>query len=285
MVGAVQVDVDDRLPGIRLHLEEALVPEDPGVVDEDVHGPEGVEGCLHDPLAPPGGGHVVVVGDRLAARGYDLFDHLLRGGLRSFACTVPCAAEVVHDDLRAALRELQCVDPAQAAACAGDDGHPAVEPDLILRDLAVFEQAVVDDRLAGPGVDRPPDGLPLRDLPDQRPDGISGVEGSGEAAREPPDQLRFPWREVRHQRPAGEALGTQAVHDRFFETGHPSEFWIDVELEDVPREPVDQRLVGGRRGVDGKVGLPFWVLEDLRRGVLAAEAAVEAGEDRNHVRE
>jgi hypothetical protein len=76
---------------------------------------------------PLGGGHVVVVGHGLAARGPDLRHHLVGGRGRAGPAAVPGAAQVVDHHLGAAPGQLQGVGPAQAAAGAGDDGHAAVE--------------------------------------------------------------------------------------------------------------------------------------------------------------
>ena len=70
-------------------------------------------------------GHVVAVGDRLAARGPDLVDHLA-GGPGAAAGAVELAAEVVHDDPGALAGELEGVGPAEPAARAGDDDDASV---------------------------------------------------------------------------------------------------------------------------------------------------------------
>ena len=61
------MNIDHRIHLLGRHLGEALVSEDAGVVHDDVHGPEAVQGGFHDPFAPYRGGHVVVVGHGLAA--------------------------------------------------------------------------------------------------------------------------------------------------------------------------------------------------------------------------
>ena len=80
--------------------------------------------------APPSGVATRVgVGDGLAAGRLDLVDDAL-GRTLVAAGAVDRAAEVVDHDQRAARRQQQRVLPAEAAACAGDDRHLAVEPDL-----------------------------------------------------------------------------------------------------------------------------------------------------------
>ena len=126
---ALQVHVDDRLEVLGLELGEALVAQDPGVVHEDVDPAEVVERGLDDRLAAFGRGDRVVVGCGLAA-GLDDLLHGRVGHAAAAAAAVGRAAEVVHDDGRAAARELEGVGLAEAAARAGDHGHAAVETDL-----------------------------------------------------------------------------------------------------------------------------------------------------------
>ena len=51
MIGPVQVHSQDRLPGLGFHLGQGLVPEDTGVIDQDVHPAEGIDGLLDNGLA------------------------------------------------------------------------------------------------------------------------------------------------------------------------------------------------------------------------------------------
>ena len=125
--GSVEVHVDDEAEILRLHLGEAPVAEDAGIVDEDVDAaPARLGGLDHRD-------HLVIVGDaaavryRLAARGLDLRDHRERGV--RMAGAVAGAAEIVDHHLRPAPRELEGIGTAQPAAGAGDDGNAIVEPD------------------------------------------------------------------------------------------------------------------------------------------------------------
>ena len=69
----VERDGDIRLHGLG-HLLEADVTQDAGIVDDDVDGPEGIKGRLHDGLSVL---DRVIVGHGLAAEGTDLLDHLV----------------------------------------------------------------------------------------------------------------------------------------------------------------------------------------------------------------
>ena len=123
---AHQVDVDDEPEVVELHLGEALVAQDAGVVDEDVDpaplGQRRVDHRLHGAEVGDRG----AVGDRLAAGGADLLGDGVGGGRRA-AAAVERAAQVVDDDRRAARRQRQRVLAAEAAAGAGHDRDASIE--------------------------------------------------------------------------------------------------------------------------------------------------------------
>ena len=127
--GAAQVDIDDRVEQLGVHVGERLVAQDPGVVDHDVDATEGVDGGLHDRRAALGRRHRVGVGDRLAAGRGDLVDDQL-GGADVGAGAIDGAAEVVDDDEGAPRGEKQGVLLAESAAGTGDDRNLAVETEL-----------------------------------------------------------------------------------------------------------------------------------------------------------
>jgi hypothetical protein len=68
------VNVVDEVPVRLLHVLEADITEDTGIVDEDIDAPEGINGRLDDVLAIL---DRVVVADRLAACSADLVDDLV----------------------------------------------------------------------------------------------------------------------------------------------------------------------------------------------------------------
>ena len=126
---ALEVHVDDGLEQLGGHVVEGLVPQDAGVVDDDVDGAERVDGGLHDGLAAFGGGDAVGVGDGLAAQVVDL----LGGGVGralGVALAAHRAAEVVDDDACAPPGQLQGVLTSEAAAGPRDDRHLAVVSDV-----------------------------------------------------------------------------------------------------------------------------------------------------------
>ena len=72
LVGALDVDLEDEVPVLILHVLEGDVAEDTGVVDEDIDAAELLDGGLDDLVAVL---DAVVVGDGLAASGLDLVDN------------------------------------------------------------------------------------------------------------------------------------------------------------------------------------------------------------------
>ena len=68
------MDLVNEFPICLLHVLEADITENTGVVDEDIDAPKGIDCGLNDPFAILDG---VVVGDRFAACGLDLIDDLV----------------------------------------------------------------------------------------------------------------------------------------------------------------------------------------------------------------
>ena len=79
LVGTLDVDLEDQVPILILHVLEADISEDSGIVDEDVDAAERLDGCVDDLVAVL---DRIVVGDGLAAGLLDLIDHDI-GGLLS----------------------------------------------------------------------------------------------------------------------------------------------------------------------------------------------------------
>lgn len=70
------MDSVDQVPVGLLHVLEADIPQDAGIVDEDINAAKGINGRLDDGFSILDG---VVVGDRLAACGADVFDDFVCG--------------------------------------------------------------------------------------------------------------------------------------------------------------------------------------------------------------
>ncbi len=123
---AEHVHAVDEIPIFRRDFLERRVAEDARVVDDDVDLAERVHRGLDDLAAVLDG---VVVGDRFAARVFDLFDDRV-GRARAFARAVVLSAEIVDDDLRAARREQKRVRLPEPIARARDDDDTPIEPQI-----------------------------------------------------------------------------------------------------------------------------------------------------------
>ena len=157
---ALEVHLDHGIPLVLGHVERHLVPQDAGVVHEHVEGPVGLDGLPDEGLGAFPAGDVVVVGDRRAARGDHLVDHLL-GGTVVLACTGPVPAEVVDDNAGAFGAQQQRLGPSDSPTGSGDDRHfPVEQPHWSL---------LLPGRPPGPAVSmRRPPGPALSAVPDRR---------------------------------------------------------------------------------------------------------------------
>ena len=119
------MDTHDRLEIGHLHLGEAFIAQDAGIVDEDMNAAPGVLG-LRDHFH-----HLVIFGDIAAvrhggaARRLDFLDDFER--CVRMAGAVARAAEIVDHDLRTALCQFDRIGAAQAPARPRHDRHLAFE--------------------------------------------------------------------------------------------------------------------------------------------------------------
>ena len=116
--------VDDFAEVVELGLDERLVAQDSGVVDQDVHAAPLVHGRRDHGGNGVDVGDVAVVRDRFAAQLDDLCHYF---GCRSIgaAAAVDRTTHVIDDYASAARGEGQCVRTAESAACARDDRYLA----------------------------------------------------------------------------------------------------------------------------------------------------------------
>ena len=129
--GAAHVHADHGVPVFLLHVDQRAVAQDACVVHQHVEAPKGVDGGV-DAFGAVPVGHVVRIGDRLGAHGFDL-GHDLQGRTAGGArAAIAATAEVVDHHLGALAGELQGVLASQASACTGDHDH-AVLAKLIHR--------------------------------------------------------------------------------------------------------------------------------------------------------
>ena len=110
------MDVHDGVPQVVVHVVEGLVPEDTGVVDDDVDAAESVDGSLHDGVAVLGR---ELGADRLAAEGLDLVHNIVG------------VDEVVNNDRGAVLGKGQAVRAADTGTASGDEDNATGEVDLL----------------------------------------------------------------------------------------------------------------------------------------------------------
>ena len=117
-VGALQVDVDDRIPFALLHVHEHSIAQDSRVVDQNVEPSVGVDRLLNHGSGRIEVGHIRSVGHGLSAVLANLLDHLV-GWPRVLALAIPGAPEIVHDDLGAMFCQHQRVlapDPSPSSS-------------------------------------------------------------------------------------------------------------------------------------------------------------------------
>ena len=121
---ALQVHGDHRVPVRFLHAGDERIPQDAGIVDQDVESAELGDSLQHNAFRAAPGGDVLGAGDGGATGGGDLIRYLAcRAAVGAIAGVV--ATEVVDDDLGAFPGEQQCVFASDATACAGDHRNPA----------------------------------------------------------------------------------------------------------------------------------------------------------------
>ncbi len=126
--GALEVHPDDRVPVGLGHAPDGGVAGDAGVVDHDVETTEQLDGLGHHAGRALDVGHVLVVGRRRAATGFDQVHGQIGGAALAVARLAGQRhAEVVHQDGGALLGQLEGVAPADAVPRARHDRHLAVQ--------------------------------------------------------------------------------------------------------------------------------------------------------------
>ena len=73
------MDVHNRLPVIRFHLQKAFISEDAGVVNQDIHPTESVQGRLDYILTALGGSHIIVICHCCATLPLDFRNDIISG--------------------------------------------------------------------------------------------------------------------------------------------------------------------------------------------------------------
>ena len=134
---------------VQAALGKALVPQDAGIVHQDVDAAPLVHGLLDHGLDLVVFRHVGAVGDSLAAQGLDLRHHGL-GGVAGAAGAVLGAAQVIDHHPGTAFGQFNGVTAAQALARPGNNGYFAVITDRhLFPPCALLKNNYVSCRLAG----------------------------------------------------------------------------------------------------------------------------------------
>ena len=120
------VDGDHRVVVGLVHLHQRAIPDDAGVVDQDVDLPEGVDGGGHDPAGAVEVVDPVAVGHRRPAPAHDLLDDLF-GRILIGAVAAERDADVVHHHAAPFAGQAQGDGPPDAATRAGDHCYPSVK--------------------------------------------------------------------------------------------------------------------------------------------------------------
>jgi hypothetical protein len=117
-----EVNVDYSVPILFTHVDEFPIPQNSGVVDEDVQLSERRDGLVYQPLRSIPQRHVVAVGGCLPAHTPDfVYDPLCRSVVSTRSLTV--AAKIVDYDSGSLFRKEQCMFATKAASSASNDGY------------------------------------------------------------------------------------------------------------------------------------------------------------------
>ena len=122
----LQVHPDYVVPFLFGHVEDHAVAQDPGDVHQDIELAEFLDRLVDEAFAAFDAGDIHVIGNRVAARGFDFLDHVVGGRLR-FLLPRDRDAKIV--DYHCASLRGECPRDAAAdtAATAGDGGYFSVE--------------------------------------------------------------------------------------------------------------------------------------------------------------
>lgn len=116
LVGSASMDIHDWVPEAVIHVSERLVPQDTGVVDNNVDTAKGINGGLHDSIAILSG---ELGTNSLASHLLDLIDNIIR------------VDEIVNNDRSAMLGKCQAISTADTSTATGDEGDTPSEVNLL----------------------------------------------------------------------------------------------------------------------------------------------------------
>ena len=272
--------IEDQLPVLRFHFQKGLVPENPGIVDQDVNRVEGLQRRLDYIFAAFNGGDTVIVCNGFTSQRLDRCNHLIGRFFGPLPRSVRRAPQVVNHHPGAPFGQLQRIHSAEPGAGTGDNRHAAIKSNLVFNHVAVFENAVIHHHLTGLSVDNAPDGLTVVDFPDQRFNRHTGIQGALKPAVETPDLLWVSGAKTFDQRTTGISMGAKTMHDRPFKAGHFGKFAIHMQLEGVTGKPKNQRLINSRRGCHHHIRFAIRNENLLLGCIFSAESTVQTRKNR-----
>jgi hypothetical protein len=113
---------DHVIPILLTHAIDDVIPEDAGVVDDDVKVAEVLNGRVHEAPSPLETRHVVGACDGLTPDSCYFVDNELSRG-RIISCSIRRNPNVVDDDLRTMRCKLERMLATQASACPRYDRY------------------------------------------------------------------------------------------------------------------------------------------------------------------
>src|SRR5260370_11474118 len=122
----LQVHSDHVVPFLLGHVEDHAIAQDAGDVDEDVEFAELLNSLIHQALAAFDGCYIHMIGDRVAATGFDFLGDIV-GWRGRFLLPRNRDADVVDHDCASLRGECPRDAAANTAAAAGDRGYLTVE--------------------------------------------------------------------------------------------------------------------------------------------------------------
>ena len=117
---------DHVVPFLLRHVEDHAVAQDTGDVHQDVELAEFLDRLVDEALAAFDGRDIHVIGNCVAARGFDFLDHVIGGRLR-FLLPRDRDAKIVDYNCASLRGECPRDAAADTATAAGDGGYLSVE--------------------------------------------------------------------------------------------------------------------------------------------------------------
>src|SRR5512136_63318 len=130
MVRPLQMHPHHRIPTLPVHLRKRPIPQDPRIVDHNVHTTKRLHRPIHNRFPSLGRGHTLITRNRLSSHRLDLFHHLVRSTLAPTAAVLP-SSQIIHHHLGPTLRQLQRIRPTQSPSCPSHNRHTTVKTNAL----------------------------------------------------------------------------------------------------------------------------------------------------------